>query len=160
MMIIFLIGIMITKTNKNLFTVIAALFTLVIAQYGVQFFSIINFKDGNEAIATALRNLPEDFIVWNSALLGDQIGMTVINHIIITDKDVICLYDEASKNSKKNIDTMKRIANNKGLEEKVKFIKIEENNLDEYIEKWSNHQIKNHNVQEEMLNYLKSSAIE
>ena len=42
----------------------------------------------------------------------------------------------------KNIDTMKRIANNKGLEEKVKFIKIEENNLDEYIEKWSNHQIK------------------
>ena len=41
MIFIFIIGIIITKTRNNVFTVLAALLTLVVAQYGVQIISII-----------------------------------------------------------------------------------------------------------------------
>jgi len=159
MMMIFLIGFIITRTRKNIFTVIAAVFTLVVAQYGVQFFSIIHFKDGDKKIAEVISNLPEDYIVWNSALLGDQIGMTLIEHIIISDKEIICLYDVKNNHYQKNLDTMKRIAQNKGLKEYLKFIKIEEEQLEKYIEQWSQYEIENHKKQEEILNALKTAAI-
>lgn len=159
MIFIFIIGIIITKTRNNVFTVLAALLTLVVAQYGVQIISIIKYKDGDSKVAKTLSELPNNYVVWNSALLGDNIGMTFLEHIIITDKEIVCILDSMDKNYQANVKSMERIAQNKGITQSIVFIQKGGKGFNEFLEKSQSHEINDLKKQEEFIELLKSASI-
>lgn len=159
MMIIFIIGLALTKTRNNMFTLFSVLFTLVVAQYGVQYISIMKYRDGDPEISKKLSDLPDIYIVWHSALFGDQKGMAFFDHIIITDKKIYCMTDQVTKSYDGNVLHMKRIVENKGLKNQVIFIKNQKDDFIQLINTFKSQEIKNFDHQEQFVEALKSAAI-
>jgi hypothetical protein len=156
---IFILGLILTKTRNNIFTLVAILFTLVVAQNGVQYISIIPFKDGSREVAKQLESLPHAYIVWNSALFGDSKGMTSIDHVLISDQHIYCILDKEHKNTSKNIETMKRIAKQKGLKDKVIFIQGAKGELNQLLKRLENKEVRDSESQEVFVEALKTAAI-
>ncbi|WP_058485085.1 NERD domain-containing protein [Defluviitalea phaphyphila] len=159
MIIIFLLGIIINNSKYNLFTLFAILFTLPVAQYAVQFISILKYRDGDIKVAKELEKLPDSYIIWNSALFADNIGMAFFDHIVFTDKKIFFILDKPSKTYKENLKTMKRIIENKGLKNNVVFIEKYKQDLTKLIDIWNKEKIKSKDRQEEFVKLLQSSAI-
>lgn len=156
---IFLLGFILTKTRNNLFTLVSILFTLVVAQYGVQFISIIPFKDGSLEVAKQLESLPQAYVVWNSALFADTKGMAFFDHVLISDTHIYFIMDEEYRNCDKNTENMKRIAEQKGLKNKIIFIQKNKGELEQLLKRLENKEIKDLESQKEFIEALKTAAI-
>ncbi|NLK96656.1 MAG: NERD domain-containing protein [Epulopiscium sp.] len=156
---IFISGLILTKTRNNLFTLVAILFTLVVAQYGVQYISIIPYKDGSSEVAKQLESLSHAYVVWNSALFGDQKGMAFFDHVLFSDTHIYCIMDEEYKNYNKNIENMKRIVEQKGLKDNIIFIQRTKGELNQLLKHLENKEIKDLESQKEFIEALKTAAI-
>lgn len=156
---IFVIGFILTKTRNNAFTLISVLFTLVVAQYGVQYISIIKFKDGDVDIAKQLENLSDSYIVWNSGLFADEKGMAFFEYILISDNKIFCIVDNTNRSFDENMKQMRRIVGKKGLINEIVFIERRQEDFIKYMDMWKHQEIRDIIKQKEFVDILKSAAI-
>ena len=85
--------------------------------------------------------------------------MTFLEHIIITDKEIVCILDSMDKNYQANVKSMERIAQNKGITQSIVFIQKGGKGFNEFLEKSQSHEINDLKKQEEFIELLKSASI-
>lgn len=105
---IFITGILINKTRNNIFTVVAAVLVLPVAQYIAQLFAIIRFKDPDDTISRALESIQGEYDLFHGVIIPDQNTIINIDHIIVTGQTIYCIIDES-----KDIGDIKIIFNKK-----------------------------------------------
>lgn len=91
---VFIIGYILNKTRKNVFTLVAALLVLPVAQYATQLLAIWKFKDPDIEISNSLESIQGDYALFHSALMPDTKEVINFDHIIVTGKRIYCIIDK------------------------------------------------------------------
>ncbi|NLI89036.1 MAG: hypothetical protein GX366_01305 [Epulopiscium sp.] len=108
MFAIFLLGYMTTKTRGNIYTVLAAILVLPVAQYSTQLFVILRFKDPDPETSKQLESIKGKYSLFHSALIPDEKRILYFDHIFVTGSKIYCIMENP-----KDINDTKRILNKK-----------------------------------------------
>ena len=90
---VFIVGYILNRTRKNVFTLVAALLVLPVAQYATQLLAIWKFKDPGIKISDFLESIKGDYALFHSALMPDTKEVINFDHIIVTGKNIYCIID-------------------------------------------------------------------
>lgn len=85
---IFGIGLWMTKTRANLFTVSACVIAIGAALFITRWISFSRYKDGKEEIANLLETLPEGVQILHSAIIPYAKGTAYFEHIVVTGSKI------------------------------------------------------------------------
>jgi hypothetical protein len=122
---IFLIGFLLTGSRHNLFTMGAAVLTLVAAQTGTRLSKFLQYRDGEKGHADLLGKLPDPYIIWNSMILTDGKGTAFFPHVAIHEQYIVCFLDGYSQNNANSQKVLERMLERKGLKDSAIFIDIQ-----------------------------------
>lgn len=84
----FLVGIAITKSKGNMFTVLAAVMTLGLAQNITRFVSFSRYKDPKEKHSKILDNMKGSVGIYHGAIIPDTTATVYFEHIIVTSRSI------------------------------------------------------------------------
>lgn len=156
MLILFMAGIWVTGTRNNLFTLAAVLFTLVVAQAGTRFFTLYKYQDGNQSTAEKIQKLPEQYVIWNSALITDGREIALFEHMIIGENQLVCIL-YPGKSYEKDIRIMNRLLERKGFADCAMYVRMTD--LDQWLEKSMEKDFRSTSWQIEIVQEMKPHAI-
>jgi len=108
MITIFIIGYILNGTRKNVFTVVAAILVLPVAQYGTQLLAIWKFKDPKIEMSNLFESIKGNYNLFHSALIPDQKEIINFDHIIVTGENIYCIINNHS-----DITYIKKVFNKK-----------------------------------------------
>lgn len=115
---ILIIGYILNKTKNNVFTVIAALFTLPAAQEMTQLLAIWKFQDSEIKTSEFFESIEGSYDLFHSVLLPDKKDIINFDHLIVTGKMIYCVVDQP-----RDITKIKKVFNEKlqakGIPEKM-----------------------------------------
>lgn len=94
MFAVFFTGYILNKSRNNVFTVVAALLVLPVAQYGTQLLAIWKFKDPQRNISEKLESIKGNYNLFHGVLVPNQKHILYIDHIIVTEEKVYCMISE------------------------------------------------------------------
>ncbi|NLL71337.1 MAG: hypothetical protein GX238_09450 [Epulopiscium sp.] len=151
-------GLWLTKTPKNIFTIIAVFFILGVAQVGVRLIIYIPYKDPNAKWFDEFKDLPNYYALWNSALITNGQKNAFFDSILIGDSKVYCLCQDTPKNPKKAEDVMTYIFQRKGLENSLYFA-YGNQNIKELISNLKEKKIVDPSQQEEFIQILSQHSL-
>lgn len=93
--ILFGIGVLLTGTRSNLFTISACLMAIVAALFITRLISFNRFKDGNEELVRYLEGMKGDYHLFHSGIVLDAKGTSYFEHIVVTSRNIYFIsYDE------------------------------------------------------------------
>ncbi|MDF2613581.1 MAG: hypothetical protein K0S71_1367 [Clostridia bacterium] len=90
-LVIFIAGLMLTKSRNNYFTLMAAIFVLPLAQNITRFISFNRFKDPDPEFASVLEQMKGSYQIFHSAIIPDTMGTILFEHLIVTSKSIYFL---------------------------------------------------------------------
>lgn len=94
--VLFALGILLTKTRSNYFTISACVMAIVAALFISRFISFSRFKDGDEEVACLLNRMKGSYQIFHSGIIIDASGTSYFEHIVVTSRSVYLIgYDEA-----------------------------------------------------------------
>lgn len=105
---IFIIGYILNKTRKNIFTVAAAVLVLPIAQYSTQLITIWKFKDPDSKTSERLEQIKGEYNLFHSVLVPAKNTILYFDHIIVTGSKLYCIVNEP-----KDMNNIKTLFNDK-----------------------------------------------
>lgn len=85
-LIIFGIGLLLTGTRANLFTVCACVIAIVASLFITRFISFSRYHDGDEAYAKLLENMTGDYALFHSAIIPGQKGTAYFEHVVVMNQ--------------------------------------------------------------------------
>lgn len=85
---IFGVGLWITKTRANLFTVSACVMAIGAALFITRWISFSRYRDGNEEIANLIETLPDEVQILHSAIIPYAKGTAYFEHIVVTGSKI------------------------------------------------------------------------
>ncbi|MEG1829420.1 MAG: hypothetical protein RR309_08360 [Cellulosilyticaceae bacterium] len=85
---LFLFGIAITKDRGNMFTVLAAVMTLGLAQNITRLISFGRYKDPKEKHSKILDNMKGSLGIYHSAVIPDTTATVFFEHIVVTSRNI------------------------------------------------------------------------
>ncbi|NMA83101.1 MAG: hypothetical protein GX962_04460 [Epulopiscium sp.] len=115
-------GIWLTKTPKNIFTIIAIFLILGVAQLGVRLIVYLPYKDPSKKWLSQFEKTPLPYVLWNSALLTNGKNNIFFDGILIGDSSIHCLSQNKPSNSRKSENAIIYIFERKGLDNKINFV--------------------------------------
>ena len=101
MLSIFSLGYFLNRTRNNIFTVIAALFVLPVAQDMTKLIAILKFNDPDAEISKRLEEIKGDYSLFHGILVPDQSSVYYYDHILVTGSKIYCIIDSATNIAKK-----------------------------------------------------------
>ena len=110
MITIMITGYILNKTRKNVFTVVAAILVLPVAQYATQLLSIWKFKDPDKETSELFESIQGNYNLFHSVLIPDKKEIINFDHIIVTGENIYCIM-----NKHPDIAYIKKIFNKKLL---------------------------------------------
>lgn len=90
---IFIVGYVLNETRNNVFTVIAALFTLPVAQDVTQLLAIWKFQDPEIETSEFFESIKGNYNLFHSVLLPDKTEVINFDHMIVTGTQIYCVVD-------------------------------------------------------------------
>lgn len=106
---IFGLGYLLNKTRNNVFTVIAALFVLPVAQDITKLIAILKFNDPDTKTSEMLEDIKGEYNVFHSVLVPDQSSIYYYDHILVTGNKIYCIIDSATNIPKRKAVFEKKI---------------------------------------------------
>ena len=94
MFAVFLTGYFLNKTRNNVFTVVAAVLVLPVAQYATWLFSLWPFKDPDPKASLAIETLTGNYNLFHSLLVPAGNNILYFDHIIVTGTKIYCIIDK------------------------------------------------------------------
>lgn len=94
--VLFGVGLLLTGTRSNYFTISACVMAIVAALFISRFISFSRFKDGDETRACLLEAMKGNYQIFHSGIIIDASGTSYFEHIVLTSKSIYLIaYDEA-----------------------------------------------------------------
>ena len=88
---VFGIGFLITGERTNLFTIIAGFLVIGLALSLSRLCVYLKFKDGNRHYATLIENMKGSYNVFHSAIIPNSSVTILIEHIVVTSRNIYFL---------------------------------------------------------------------
>ncbi|MBP3887481.1 MAG: hypothetical protein J6F30_07470 [Cellulosilyticum sp.] len=87
-LVTFGVGLLITKTRANLFTVSACLTAIVAALYITRLISFSRYNDGDFERANMLESISGNYHIYHSAIVPLEKGTAPFEHIMVTESKI------------------------------------------------------------------------
>lgn len=94
MITIFIVGYVLNGTRKNIFTVLAAILVLPVAQYATQLLTIWKFQDPEKEISELFESIQGNYNLFHSVLIPDKKEIINFDHIIVTGENIYCIINK------------------------------------------------------------------
>lgn len=111
---VFLLGLAITKDKGNIFTVLAAVMTLGLAQNITRFISFGRYKDPKEKHCKILDHMKGSLGIYHGAIIPDTTATVYFEHIIVTSRNIYLISKDKEMVQKTKNWLSSRLAN-KGI---------------------------------------------
>ena len=112
---IFFIGILITGSKANYFTVAAGVIVMAVALYLSRYIGFKHFKDGHAQWAQIMEDESSDYAVFHSAIIPNEKYTAYFEHVILTGNAFYFLTYDEKMIQKAHIDLENKLVN-KGID--------------------------------------------
>lgn len=94
---IFITGYILNNTRSNIFTVVAAVLVLPIAQNLTQLLTLWKFKDPDFETSQQLEEIKGNYSLFHGVLVPDIKEIMYFDHILVTGRKIYCIIDKHAK---------------------------------------------------------------
>lgn len=115
MLVIFFMGIFITGSKSNYFTVAAGVLVMAVALYLSRYIGFKHFKDGHAKWAEIIENEGKDYGIIHSAIMPNEKYSAYFEHIVLTGRAFYFLTYNEKMIQKAHIDLENKLVN-KGID--------------------------------------------
>lgn len=112
--VLFGLGLHLTKTRSNYFTISACVVAIVAALFISRFISFNRFKDGDEAKAGLLEKMKGSYQIFHSGIITTTSGTSYFEHIVVTSRSIYLISYDEEKMKKYRLAAEKSLVN-KGI---------------------------------------------
>ncbi|NLP46166.1 MAG: hypothetical protein GX347_03850 [Epulopiscium sp.] len=118
----YVFGLWLTKTSKNIFTIVSVFFILGVAQMSARLVVYLPYKDPQKDWLDQFKDLPESYILWNSALITNGQKNAYFDSLLISNSKIYCLKQIMPSKSEQLETIIISIFEKRGLEDSLEFI--------------------------------------
>lgn len=142
MISIFGIGYILNKTRNNVFTIVAAVLVLPVAQYLTKLIGVVKYKDPTVKESLKLESIKGEYNIFHSVIIPNKSSTMFLDHIIVTENKIFCFLSQEHNKEKKDFINKSKV---KGIDSnQLEFFNIDNiENIGNIIRKVEKHTYNN-----------------